>query len=427
MPNEPAVGLRWGAPPERAARIEHGEARLLRLAVARDATGRNRWFEVLGVDESCRARRFRADDDVIELTVRVQDWETDEVVLEQRIWLAYTMRDGDTIPIASAVPPVALPPQRTRTSRSYLGLEISDRNLRSTIPPQIDESRPERSRERYGNWHGQHQFPAEYLLAHIDRRSSATWPAPFMVDRQRRSGTSSPDLRATVAKLAPWFVPFRLDDGTCTLPMSVPDTQRKASRIMFRRDLITGTVQELLGEELAKTTVLDIGCNSGFFSLDIAHRGAQHVDGIDLREENIAQAEFLANHYGLDKVAFRVLDADQIPTGQRWDVVLNLGVLYHVVNPLQFLQQTYQLCRRFAIIDTICHTEPVSAFVLLGDKNTSSASEGREAWEFHPTYRGAIDAIRYAGFSDVIEVLGYGEVPHPLYDDGERRCFLAIK
>ena len=248
-----------------------------------------------------------------------------------------------------------------------------------------------------------------------------------MVERRARNATDTGDLGAAVAKLGPWALPVRLADGSSTMAMASPDAPRKARRIMFRRDLITGTVQELLGEELATTTGLDIGCNNGFFSLDMAHRGAQHVDGIDLRPENIAQAEFLANHYGLDNVACRVLDADALPTGRQWDVVLNLGVLYHVVNPLQFLEQTYALCRRFAIIDTLCHPEPVSAFMLLGNKDAASASEGREAWEFQPTYRGAIDAIRYAGFSDVVEVLGFGDVRHELYDVGERRCFLAIK
>ena len=196
---------------------------------------------------------------------------------------------------------------------------------------------------------------------------------------------------------------------------------------MYRRDLVTGTVAELLGEELATTTVLDIGCNSGFSASTWRTAARSMSTGSICVDENIAQAEFLANHYGLDNVAFRVLDADALPAGQQWDVVLNLGVLYHVVNPLQFLQQTYTLCRRFAIIDTICHTEPVSAFVFLGNKDNSSATEGRETWEFHPTYRGAIDAIRYAGFSDVVEVLGYGDVRHELYDSGQRRCFLAIK
>ena len=35
----------------------------------------------------------------------------------------------------------------------------------------------------------------------------------------------------------------------------------------------------------------------------------------------------------------------------QFDVVLNLGLLYHVVNPLQVIRRTYELCREFAIID----------------------------------------------------------------------------
>ena len=182
------------------------------------------------------------------------------------------------------------------------------------------------------------------------------------------------------------------------MAMASPDTPRQgpADHVPARSHHRHGAGASR--EELAATTVLDIGCNNGFFSLDMAHRGAQHVDGIDLRPENIA----------VGRVPREPLRARQcrVPstrrrrassTGRQWDVVLNLGVLYHVVNPLQFLEQTYALCRRFAIIDTLCHPEPVSAFMLLGNKDAASVSEGREAWEFQPTYRGAIDAIRYAG------------------------------
>lgn len=426
MPSEPPAKLAWeGDPAAREARIKRGEVRPLRLAIAHDVSGPTPWFGLTGVNELGRQQKRRLDDDVTELTVRVRNCDDDRIVLEQPVWLSYTIRGGEATPIATTVPPVS-PLQRPRTPRAYLGLEISDRNLRSTIEP-FDVTSPRTSQQRYGSWREPELYPAEYLLPHIDRCVTGTWPAPFMVERRDGSATATADVGAMAAELGPWSVPFRLRDGISTMVMTSADPQRKARRIMYRRDLVTGTVAELLGAELATTTVLDIGCNSGFFSLDMAHRGAQHVDGIDLRDENIAQAEFLANHYGLDNVSFRVLDADALPAGQQWDVVLNLGVLYHVVNPLQFLQQTYALCRRFAIIDTICHTEPVSAFVFLGNKNTASATEGRETWEFHPTYRGAIDAIRYAGFSEVVEVLGYGDVRHELYDSGGRRCFLAIK
>ena len=108
-------------------------------------------------------------------------------------------------------------------------------------------------------------------------------------------------------------------------------------------------------------------------------------------------------------------------------MVLNLGVLYHVMNPFELMRQTYELCRKFAIIDTVVHLEPVSGYFLFGDKDVGHPTEGRETCELHPTYRGAIETIKYAGFTDVVEIVGKGKHAHPLYAAGGRRCFLAIK
>jgi SAM-dependent methyltransferase len=102
-------------------------------------------------------------------------------------------------------------------------------------------------------------------------------------------------------------------------------------RMGFRRDLICGTVADLLGSDAAEARVLDIGCNNGFFSLDLADRGVGHVQGVDLRTSNIAQALFLRDRYGVENVEFAVSHAHDIGTPDQWDVVLNLGVLYHVV------------------------------------------------------------------------------------------------
>jgi len=81
----------------------------------------------------------------------------------------------------------------------------------------------------------------------------------------------------------------------------------------------------------------------------------------------------------------------------------------------------------FAVIDTVCHTEPVSGYFVMGDKDVSHGSEGKESYELHPTYRAVIDTIRHAGFSEIFEVVGRSDKPHPLYATGNRRCFLAIK
>ena len=221
-------------------------------------------------------------------------------------------------------------------------------------------------------------------------------------------------------------MPFRFGDGIEVMGGDLVEAVT-ARRYEYRRELIGATVADLLGADLAGTSVLDIGCNCGLFSLDLAARGAGHVRGVDLRSHNIAQARFAAEHYGVERVEFEVQDADAIGANAQCDVVLNLGVLYHVVNPLQFIRQTYELCRRFAIIDTVCHLEPVSAYFVMGDKDVSRVTEGREVYELHPTYHAVIDTIRYAGFREVFELEGVAERPHDLYAAGLRRCFLAIK
>ena len=307
------------------------------------------------------------------------------------------------------------------------GLTVSTDRMRTALPVD-DLVNKTTSQERYASWRRTMNCTPEYLLPRITRVISREWP-PYMAEPKGHLDLDTSELRERVKALNPWFLPFRMRDDFYTMNMDTPLAVEATERVLFRRDLIAGTVAALLGSDLGDSTVLDIGCNSGFFSLDMAARGAKHVDGIDLRQQNIAQAQFLAEHYGLANAAFRVADADAdaLEPAQQWDVVLNLGVLYHVVNPLQFIHQTYEMCRRFAIIDTVCHREPISGYFLFAGKDVDHPAEGREDWEFHPTYRGAIDTIRYAGFSDVIEIIGDAEPQHPLYGNGARRCFLAIK
>jgi SAM-dependent methyltransferase len=268
-------------------------------------------------------------------------------------------------------------------------------------------------------------LPTEYLLPRIRRRIERTDP-PFMARRPAGPGPSRDELAARVDELGPWHVPFLVDDGLETMDGEGLRQDVARARTRFRRELITGTVAELLGNELAATDVLDIGCNAGFFSLDLADRGARSVTGVDLRGANIAQAEFLRQRYGIDNAAFSVADAADLPE-QTFDVVLNLGVLYHVTDPLPFVRQTYELAGRMAVLDTVCHREPYSGYVLLGDKDVEGVAEGRESYEVHPTYRGAIDTLRYAGFREILEVVGEADPGHALYDDGGRRCFLAFR
>jgi len=92
-----------------------------------------------------------------------------------------------------------------------------------------------------------------------------------------------------------------------------------------------------LPADLAGATVLDVGCNAGFYSIEMKKRGAGRVLGIDVGDRYLAQARFAAATLGHD-IEFEkrsVYDVASIP-GQ-FDYVLFMGVLYHLRYPLYAL------------------------------------------------------------------------------------------
>ncbi len=94
--------------------------------------------------------------------------------------------------------------------------------------------------------------------------------------------------------------------------------------------------------DLRGRTVLDIGCNAGFYSLEMKRRGAERVLGIDFDETYLAQARFAAEINAAD-IEFRHLSVyDVARLGEKFDVVLFLGVFYHLRHPLLALDLIHE-------------------------------------------------------------------------------------
>ena len=195
----------------------------------------------------------------------------------------------------------------------------------------------------------------------------------------------------------------------------------------YRSKLISETICDLLGDELGDSTVVDLGCHCGVMSLDMAQRGAKFVRGIEVREQNLAQAEFLRRYYRIPNVEFVQRDVGSLEDDQSYDVVMCLGLLYHVVQPIDLLEYCYRQSRKMAVIDTVCHKHPISAYHVVSGKNTDVAIEGTRTIELHPTYRALIDTMREVGFDDIVEVAGECNEEIELYSDCSRRCVIGFK
>ena len=134
----------------------------------------------------------------------------------------------------------------------------------------------------------------------------------------------SSELSARIADLGDWFHNINLN-GVWTAPNhflgDFPNVKWKHISAAFP-------------EDLAGASVLDIGCNGGFYSIALKKRGAGRVLGVDVDDRYLNQARFAAETLGLH-IEFQkrsVYDVDQIE-GQ-FDYVLFLGVFYHLRYPL---------------------------------------------------------------------------------------------
>jgi tRNA (mo5U34)-methyltransferase len=93
-------------------------------------------------------------------------------------------------------------------------------------------------------------------------------------------------------------------------------------------------IGKALPQDLTGATVLDIGCNGGFYSIQMKQRGAKRVLGIDVDDRYLNQARFAADTLGLE-IEFEkrsVYTVEEI-SGQ-FDYVLFMGVFYHLRYPL---------------------------------------------------------------------------------------------
>ncbi len=132
-------------------------------------------------------------------------------------------------------------------------------------------------------------------------------------------------LRRRVEALAPWFHNFDLGDGVLTAPDHfLGDYPR------FKFERFADALPDVAGK-----SVLDIGCNAGFYAIELKRRGAARVVGIDSDERYLAQARLVADALGEPDIEFRALSVyDVARLGEQFDLVVFMGVLYHLRHPL---------------------------------------------------------------------------------------------
>lgn len=146
-----------------------------------------------------------------------------------------------------------------------------------------------------------------------------------------RSGTSY-GLQRRIAELGPWFQNMEIG-GIRTAPDHFLGDYPNFKWEGFKH---------VLPEDLGGRSVLDVGCNAGFYSLEMKRRNAGRVLGIDSDPHYLRQARFVAEHSGFD-IEFRQMSVYDVgKLNERFDLVIFMGVLYHLRHPLLALDLLYE-------------------------------------------------------------------------------------
>lgn len=137
----------------------------------------------------------------------------------------------------------------------------------------------------------------------------------------RRSGAA---IKERIRELGPWFHNIELD-GQWTAPDHFLGNYPQMKWRKFAH---------AVPADLSGKSVLDIGCNGGFYSIEMKRRGAERVLGIDSDDVYLAQARFAAEVANAD-IEFRKVSVYDVGSlREQFDIVLFMGVLYHLRHPL---------------------------------------------------------------------------------------------
>ncbi len=176
-----------------------------------------------------------------------------------------------------------------------------------------------------------------------------------------------------------------------------------------RLDYITAQIAAEFGRDLSQAApfaglrILDIGCGGGLLAEPMARLGADVV-GADAAEGNIPVARIHAQQSGLE-IDYRHTTAEALAAaGEQFDVVLNMEVVEHVPDPLEFLSACRALARPggMMICSTINRNARSFAVAIVGAELVMRwLPRGTHDWNKFITPDELFDLLRRAGMEPV--------------------------
>lgn len=180
----------------------------------------------------------------------------------------------------------------------------------------------------------------------MSARTSPLQSGEWIID-----GVDAETARAFLHRHQPWRMQLKFASGPKA--SDGPTFEPFNSEPLNKLRIILG---HLPVENLQGSRVLDVGFNCGYNSLYMAKAFASRVTGIDVAAKHKAVADELGGMLNV-RAEFLLASAEEFERPGSFDLVLHLGTLYHLANPVRALERTFRSLADggWFALETICY------------------------------------------------------------------------
>ena len=230
-----------------------------------------------------------------------------------------------------------------------------------------------------------------------------------------------------IASFPAWHYQFEIDG------VKTPITQQyRVNAHSQRRRYFFDPLAELCGGSLEGKRVLDLGCNAGYWSLAATEHGCDYVFGIDGRQMHVDQANFIFEAKGIDKSRYdfaqgNLFEYDFGDLG-RFDIVLCLGLMYHVSEPVGLMERIARVNDDICVIDTALSVAPGSYLRIRSESLGSRLNAADRELVVSPTKKAVVDIARTFGYAVAVLKPRFTDYQGAKkYREGRRKAFICAK
>ena len=189
-----------------------------------------------------------------------------------------------------------------------------------------------------------------------------------------------------------------------------------------------------------KMSLLEVGCNEGYLSINHLKMGLKSILGIDLKQEAVNRANLIKKYYNLKNIKFLKKNIETLNSKKKYEIVTANGLLYHLSDIIGTIEKISNLTKDILIISTFKHTDinlsriglpnfsfTRSSTLRLKVENINLPGNGYKPLVMVPSEKSIVKLIKNNGFKTLIRFYPYPRLKNAPIHDSNFGFYIAFK